>query len=74
MPRPTNRQIGIPKGPYCYDKNGLCPHWARRTDKTEHDCGYCGFMDRGDWEVEGLSLLWDQVKECNLHRDEEADG
>jgi hypothetical protein len=59
----------IPKGVYCYDENGICPYWSKQKDKPDHDNGYCSFLGRGDWEVEGLSLLWDQVKECGLNRD-----
>jgi hypothetical protein len=75
----------IPKGIYCYDENGLCPHWERREDQPDQMNGYCHYLKRGDWEVEipddfpphfphsCLSLLWDQVKECFINMDEEND-
>lgn len=54
----------IPNGVYCYDKNGLCPYWSLNKDKPYQENGYCHYMKLGDWESEGLSLLWDQCKEC----------
>lgn len=59
----------IPQGVYCYDKNGICPYWSKRKDQPDHDNGYCSLMGKGDWEIDGLSLLWDAVKECNLNND-----
>lgn len=59
----------IPFGAYCYNKNGVCPHWDIKKDKPSQDNGYCDFLGRGDWESERLSLLWDQVKECNENMD-----
>ena len=75
----------IPKGIYCYDKNGTCPYWSKHPDHEEQENGYCAFLEYGDWEAEipddfpphfptsCLSLLWDQVKECGLNKDEEND-
>jgi hypothetical protein len=57
----------IPNGPYCYDKNGLCPYWSKDPNKEEQNNGYCGFMKKGDWEFEFYGLLWDQVKECGVN-------
>ena len=59
----------IPKGIYCYDKNGPCPYWSANPNKPEQECGHCSYLDWGDWEQEGLTLLWDQVKECGINRD-----
>lgn len=77
----------IPKGLYCYkelkyDKGtgkikviGLCPYWSFRSDKPSQECGYCSFLEVGDWEVEdGVSLLWDQVKECGVNEDDINNG
>lgn len=74
----------IPEGFYCYkltgevNENGFpiredCPYWELRDDQEEQDNGYCHFLGEGDWDVEGLSLLWDQCKECgeNLGDDHE---
>ena len=67
----------IPKGVYCYSliKNNsdsfkhkikLCPYWSKDTSKDEQECGYCKWLELGDWECECLSLLWDQCKECHF--------
>jgi hypothetical protein len=67
----------IPEGFYCYTPDGplpggggikikLCPYWSFREDKPEQENGYCSFMGVGDWEQNGPSLLWDQVKECGI--------
>jgi len=28
--------------------------------------GHCGYLGKGDWEKDGTTLLWDQVKECGV--------
>lgn len=67
----------IPYGPYCYsivekDSNNqtkkikLCPYWSINKNKNKQECGYCKWLEIGDWECEYLSLLWDQCKECNF--------
>ena len=61
----------IPKGDYCYDENGICPYWDIKLDKPEQENGYCKYLNRGDWEVDYLSLLWDQVKECGVNENDE---
>lgn len=75
----------IPKGMYCYEGFrfdpetqklkviNLCPYWSRREDKPAQMNGYCSFLEAGDWEDEGLSLLWDQCKECGINEGEEAE-
>lgn len=67
----------IPVGFYCYERLGEdasittgfkirpCPFWSKREGKPEQQDGYCSLLGAGDWEQDGLSLLWDQVKECN---------
>lgn len=57
---------GIPKGIYCYDKNGLCPYWSLNHDSEYQNNGYCAYMDIGDWNLD-FGLLWDQVKECHIN-------
>lgn len=71
----------IPTGMYCYTRrpslgaeNGVypivtCPYWARDPDRDAQDNGYCAHIKSGDWDVDGLSLLWDQVKECGVRDD-----
>jgi len=72
----------IPAGAYCYrpvstDENGclkisLCPYWGRDDSRPAQESGYCAYLGSGDWESEGISLLWDQVKECGLNDDDEV--
>ena len=69
----SNRPADIPKGLYCYDKNNLCPYWSMRVGKPRQENGYCSYLERGDWEAEGVSLLWDQVKECGLEDEDWED-
>lgn len=66
----------IPEGPYCYTIERVedgkvytknCPYWSRNKDKEDWENGYCSYLEQGDWEVEGLSLLWDGCKECNIN-------
>lgn len=61
----------IPEGPYCYtyvdNKQVKCPYWSKRQDKPEQENGHCSLLGWGDWEAHGLSLLWDQVKECGIN-------
>lgn len=72
----------IPYGPYCYEiksvdyKSGKlrskpCPYWSRDPNKPEQENGYCSYLKCGDWEHEGLGLLWDQVKECGINEEPE---
>ena len=63
----------IPNGMYCYDDNGICPYWSLREDKPYQDNGYCAFMKEGDWDIDGVGLLWDQVKECGVNEDWDND-
>lgn len=65
----------IPKGCYCYDKNGVCPYWEmiENIDEEEYhpineeneEIGYCWFLEEGDH-----ILLWDQCKICGKNDDE----
>lgn len=57
----------IPNGIYCYDKNGLCPYWRKRTDKHDQENGFCFYLNTGDWFDDGTFLLWDQCKECEIN-------
>ena len=57
----------IPKGYYCYDDKGKCPYWELRSDKPKEENGYCKYLQIGDWEEDGMSLLFDQCKECNIN-------
>ena len=61
----------VPRGTYCYDKNGLCPFWSRFDDiYPSQSSGYCALLERGDWMAHdsgGTSLIWDQCKECGVN-------
>lgn len=76
--RSTSR---IPRGPYCYRIVGptakpggapaieVCPYWSKRKGKPSQMDGHCAYMGVGDWEGDGIGLLWDQVKECGVKED-----
>lgn len=57
----------IEVAPYQVPEREICPYWERRNDQPEQENGYCRLLGVGDWESEGLSLLWDQVKECGIN-------
>lgn len=65
MEKPTNV---IPEGFHCYSRidgeQHKCPYWDKNEAEEEQRNGYCHYLGEGDWDVEGLSLLWDQCKEC----------
>lgn len=64
--------------PYCYtiagtpiDTSGpiniiTCPFWDIDDEQPEQECGYCHFIENGDWMENGTLLLWDQCKECGV--------
>lgn len=62
----------IPKGGYCYDENGKCPFWDTMPSMDKQSCGYCHWLQKGDWEEDGTFLLWDQCKECGVNDDDES--
>ena len=64
----------IPKGDYCYTilstssneiKIKLCPYWSVDYTKPDQEYGCCALLNIKDWEDD--TLLWDQVKECNIN-------
>jgi hypothetical protein len=74
----------IPKGDYCYDGDYMCPYREMNWDLaeevgTEQGCGYCHYLERGDWDVgvpdeapdgfpqSAISLIWDACKECGVN-------
>jgi len=68
----------IPPGMYCYTMIGVsnmrldiipCPYWSLSPDHEDQDNGYCAFLESGDWEDDGMGLLWDQVKACGENDD-----
>lgn len=63
----------IPKGGYCYDENGTCPFWETFPEMGKQSCGYCSYLQKGDWMTGGTMLLWDQCKECGINDSEDLD-
>jgi hypothetical protein len=69
----------IPEGMYCYtiieapnqNNNGEfktknCPYWSINENEQEQNNGYCKLLEIGDWQEDGMGLLWDQVKLCGI--------
>ena len=70
----------IPKGEYCYGHNVLedgfvarphCPFWDNMLEFPKHNNGYCHYLKKGDWQLQGFGLIWDSCKECGVNSDEE---
>lgn len=71
----------IPKGQNCYGYNVtsggqtqriMCPYLVLSLSKDEQNCGYCAFMQKGDWMPDsGISGpgLWDASKACGVKFD-----
>jgi len=72
----------IPKGHYCYNKDGVCPHWENHPEYGEQNSGYCSLLEIGDWMfvpenqwigkdgiIRHMGLLWDKVKICEKNED-----
>ena len=68
----------IPKGPYCYDETGLCPHWSRKEDENGQVLPHCGRLNlfSNPYNLLGYdkdepdprdNLIWDQCKECGIN-------
>lgn len=49
----------IPSGPYCYDDR-TCPYWDSNPSKHEQENGYCHYIEKGDWELNGEMVLINQ--------------
>lgn len=60
--------------PYDAPQREVCPYWSSVKNRPAQESGYCRFLGRGDWENPGISLLWDQVKECGIRADEDGDN
>ncbi|EKS4345001.1 hypothetical protein QB607_003004 [Clostridium botulinum] len=56
---------------YKYKNNKLIPcKWhSKNPNKDKQECGYCKYLNRGDWQEDGTFLLWDMVKECEIGDD-----
>jgi hypothetical protein len=51
-------------------KKNVCPWWSIHRDQPEQENGHCEYLGYGDWEVDGLSLLWDSCKECGVNNED----
>lgn len=73
----------IPRGNYCYTPkdapsvaNGLvykivaCPFWQKLHDHPAQMNGWCDYLKIGDMVEGGTDLLWDQVKECGIKKED----
>lgn len=73
----------IPTRDYCYDATGKpCPYWSCEYTYEESDYmkmrphrnGKCSFLEiADDDDVDGIGLLFDQVKECGINNDLDED-
>jgi hypothetical protein len=64
----------VPVGPYCYDKNGLCPFWDSWDHMGKHNNGYCSYLEKGDWmHKDGTMHLFDQTKVCGINDVDEVE-
>ena len=62
----------IPRGLYCCERDALgniryCPYWSIDITQPEQMNGHCSYLDKGDFEDEEISFLWDMVKECDIN-------
>ena len=77
----------ISHGSYCYEQTvnvipskyhknvrlwRACPYARNKLTAGEQNFGYCIYLDKGDFDEYGTSLLWDQCKECGINDDEEG--
>lgn len=60
----------IPKGPYCYDENGLCPYWDIIEELPDQYNGYCGFLGKNDTQLAQEREL-EEVKSGEVARGDE---
>ena len=61
----------IPKGYYCYDHLelnkktgkfkivGWCPYWSNRKNRPEQECGFCAYLNKGDWDINAEAEIID---------------
>lgn len=42
------------------------------SNKPYQESGYCKYTGHGDWQDEGMGLIWDGSKECGQHETEES--
>lgn len=55
----------VPEGKYCYGTDRKpCPYWRKYTNGAT-----CELLKQVSEEGDPFNLIWDQVKECNIHVD-----
>ncbi len=52
-------------------KTTVCPYWKRDSSLPEHESGICTLLGINDKDHH--TLLWDQVKECDINLDPEPE-
>jgi hypothetical protein len=58
----NSRENFIPKGLYCYDKEGLCPHYeAKIVDKNIIKEAFCHFKASYDLKLNDKEKVCNQV-------------
>ena len=73
----------IPNGEYCYSnlnidhsftppkiKTSTCMFWDKMAGYEDQQSGYCHYLKVGDMDPDGTFLLFDQVKECGINRED----
>lgn len=69
----------IPEGHYCYKVIDIvnskklitetCPYWSNHPEHGYQNDGHCSYLNVSDWDKkDGMSFLWDRVKECGINR------
>jgi hypothetical protein len=53
--------------PAAFPITELCHYWRAASDKSETLSGYCLFLEEGDWEGNGTTALFDQLKCCGIN-------
>lgn len=61
------------------DPNGFietkrCPYWSINPRWPKQSNGYCSYGEVGDWQENRAGwwgMLWDQLKSCDVNRDDD---
>ena len=63
----------IPKGCTAMTRKACALRGEVRTLSAQEN-GYCTFLMQRDWESEGVGLLWDQLKACDVNCETDDEG
>ena len=47
----TKDKLVIPRGPYCYDDDGVCPYWSIKDELPNQYNGYCAYLEQSDVDL-----------------------